>query len=83
MKQTKKTERGRDRDYKVFIQWSLQANPFFLYNCMQTRLMDQYKGKWPISLVRVSKPMITEITAIDVRKKIANKIRNKVTNTEL
>ena len=53
------------------------GQPSFLYNCMQTRLMDQYKGKWPISLVCVSKPMITEITAIDVRKKIANKIRNE------
>ena len=31
---------------------------------MQMRLMGQYEGKWPISLVCVSKPLIT-VTAID------------------
>ena len=31
---------------------------------MQTRLMGQYNGKWPVSLVFVSKPLITEIKAI-------------------
>ena len=31
---------------------------------MQTRLMGQYIGKWPISLIYVLKPLITAITAI-------------------
>ena len=38
----------------------------FVYNWMQTRLRGQYNGKWPISLVRVSRPLITVITAIRV-----------------
>ena len=36
----------------------------FVYNRMQTRLRGQYNGKWPISLVCVSKPLVTVITAI-------------------
>ena len=32
---------------------------------MQTRLRGQYNGKWPISLVCVSRPLVTLITAID------------------
>ena len=37
---------------------------------MQTRLRGQYNGKWPISLVCVSRPLVTVITAIawDIRK---------------
>ena len=31
---------------------------------MQTRLRGQYNGKWPISLVCVSRPLVTVITAI-------------------
>lgn len=31
---------------------------------METRLMDQHNGKWPTSLVFVSKPLVTVITAI-------------------
>ena len=41
-----------------------------VYSCMQTRLRGQYNGKWPISdisLVGVSKPLTTVITAIEVR----------------
>ena len=37
----------------------------FVLGCIQTRLMGQYNGKWPISLVYMSKPLITVITAID------------------
>ena len=36
----------------------------FVYNCMQTRLRGQYNGKRPISLACVSRPLVTEITAI-------------------
>ena len=36
----------------------------FVYNCMQTRLRGQYNGKWPISFVCVSRPLVTVITAI-------------------
>ena len=36
----------------------------FVYSCMQTRLMAQYNDKWPISLVCVSKPLMTATTAI-------------------
>ena len=36
----------------------------FVYSCMQTRLMGQYNGNRPISLVCVSKPLITVVTAI-------------------
>ena len=36
---------------------------FFVYSCMQTRLMAQYNGIWPISLVYMSKPLITVTTA--------------------
>ena len=38
----------------------------FVYNCMKTRLRGQYNGKWPISLVWVSRPLVTVITAIDI-----------------
>ena len=37
---------------------------YFVYNCMQTRLRGQYNGKWPISLVCVSRPLVTVIAAI-------------------
>ena len=37
----------------------------FVYNCMQTRLRGQYNGKWPISFVCVSRPLVTVITAIE------------------
>lgn len=36
----------------------------FVYGCMQTKLKGQYSGKSSISLVYVSKPQITVITAI-------------------
>jgi len=36
----------------------------FVYNCMHTRLRGQYNGKWSISLVYVSRPLVTVITAI-------------------
>ena len=36
----------------------------FVYNCMHTRLRGQYNGKCPISLVYVSRPLVTVITAI-------------------
>ena len=36
----------------------------FVSRCMQTRLIVQNSGKGPISLVYVSKPLITAITAI-------------------
>ena len=36
----------------------------FVLGCIQTRLMGQYNGKWPVSLVYMSKPLITVITAI-------------------
>ena len=36
----------------------------FVYNCIQTRLRGQYNGKLPISLVYMSKPLITVITAV-------------------
>ena len=36
----------------------------FVYNCMQRRLRGQYNGKWPITLVCVSRPLVTVITAI-------------------
>ena len=36
----------------------------FVYSYVQTRLMGQYNGKWPISLVYVLKPLITAIRAI-------------------
>ena len=39
----------------------------FVYSCIQTRLTGQYNGKWPISLVCVSKPLITFITAIELK----------------
>ena len=39
----------------------------FVYSCIQTRLRGQYNGKWPISLVCVSKPLITFITAIELK----------------
>ena len=38
----------------------------FVYNCLQTRLRGQYNGKWHISLVCVSRPLVTVITAIEV-----------------
>ena len=37
-----------------------------VYSCMQTRLMDQYNAKSPISLVYGSKPLVTVIRAIDL-----------------
>ena len=36
----------------------------FVLGRIQTRLMGQYNGKWPISLVYMSKPLITVIAAI-------------------
>ena len=36
----------------------------FLYSCVQTRLIGQYNGKQPISLVYVSKLQITVIRAV-------------------
>ena len=36
----------------------------FVYNSMQTRLRGQYNRKWPISLICVSRPLVTVITAI-------------------
>ena len=33
----------------------------FVYNCMQTRLSGQCNGKWLISLVCVSRPLVTVI----------------------
>ena len=36
----------------------------FVYSYVQTRLMGQYNGKWPISVVYVLKPLITAIRAI-------------------
>ena len=38
----------------------------FVLGCIQTRLMGQYNGKWPISLVYMSKPLMTVITAIAI-----------------
>ena len=38
----------------------------FVYSYVQTRLMDQYNAKWPLSLVYVIKPLITAIRAIPV-----------------
>ena len=35
----------------------------FVYSYAQTRLMGQYNGKWPLSLVYVLKPLITVIGA--------------------
>ena len=35
----------------------------FVYSCMKTRLLGQYVGKWPISLVYLSKPLISLIAA--------------------
>ena len=35
----------------------------FVYSCMQTRLLAKYSDKWPISLVCVSKPLMTATTA--------------------
>ena len=46
----------------------------FVYNCMQTRLRGQYNGKWPISLVCVSRPLVTVITAIKNRSVKKNKM---------
>lgn len=40
----------------------------FGYSCMQTRLMDQYNRKWPISFVSDSKRLITVIRAIQVKR---------------
>jgi len=37
---------------------------FLVYSYVQTRLMGQYNGKCPISLVYVLKPLITAIRAI-------------------
>ena len=37
---------------------------FFVYSYVKTRLMGQYNGKWPLSLVYVLKPLITAIRAI-------------------
>ena len=45
---------------------SLQPNLFFSYSCMQTRLMAQYNGKRPISLVYVLTPLITVIVPISI-----------------
>ena len=39
----------------------------FVYSCIQTRLRGQYIWKWPVSLVCVSKPLITVITAIELK----------------
>ena len=47
-----------DRRTRVFIKAS------FVYSCMQTRLMGQCNGWWPICLVYVPKPLTTAITAI-------------------
>ena len=38
----------------------------FVSSCMRTRLMGQCIGKWPNSLVSVTKPLLTVITAIAV-----------------
>ena len=37
-----------------------------VFSCMLTRLMGQYIGKWPISLVSVTTPLITVLTSIAV-----------------
>ena len=36
----------------------------FVYSYMQMRLMGQYNGKWPFSLIYALKPLITVIRAI-------------------
>ena len=43
--------------------WACRQS-FFVYSCMQMRLMSQYIRKWLTSLIYVSKPLITVITAI-------------------
>ena len=54
-----------------YYSWARRQNFFStedissVYNCMQTRLRGQYNGKWPISLVCVSRPLVTIITAIE------------------
>ena len=40
----------------------------FVYNCMQTSLRGQYNGKWTISLVCVSRPLVTIIRDILFQK---------------
>ena len=40
----------------------------FVSRCMQTRLIVQNSGKGPISLVYVSKPLITAITGSEINQ---------------
>ena len=47
----------------------------FVLGCIQTRLVGQYNGKWPISLVYMSKPLVTVITAISASFNI-HRVRN-------
>ena len=47
-----------------FITVEPASKAIFVLGCIQTRLMGQYNGKWPISLVYKSKPLITVIAAI-------------------
>ena len=47
-----------------YYSWARRQNSF-VHHCMQTRLRAQYNGKWPISLVCVSRPLVTVITAIE------------------
>ena len=49
------------RDGRIAV---IAVAPFFVYSYVQTRLKDQYNGKWPLSLVYVLKPLITLIRAI-------------------
>ena len=61
-KKKNKTKKQKEDGTEITKYLYSADQPFFLYNCMQTRLMDQYKGKLPISHDYVTKPMITVIT---------------------
>ena len=69
----KRNVNGVDFAQKCFANWQagvavITVEPAdklsFVYNFMQTRLMRQYNGKLPISLVLVSRPLVTVITAV-------------------
>ena len=73
---------GRDTSAIAVITVEPADKISFVYNCMQTRLRGRYNGKWPISLVCVSRPLVTVITAI-WRALSTSKKKKKAKNRKL
>ena len=53
--------------FEIAITLEPAGKASFVYSCMQTRLIAQYNGKWPVSHVCVSTLLMSATTAIATR----------------